>query len=377
MKPSKNTIGLAIALVLIVGAIAYLEHAKPKHTASAGAAAAAPAVAANPEVESKTPDFAAKAKQYPRAKELVAPDGYLNTDDKAITLGQYVGKDVVLLDFWTYSCINCQRTLPYLTSWYSKYKDSGLVIIGVHTPEFDFEKNKDNVAMALAKYGIKYPVVQDNEYATWDAYDNHYWPEHYLIDINGLVVDQHIGEGGYADTEALIQKLLQERNQVLGLTTPIPTGTVAPGEDIEAYSPETYFGAARNDYLDNGVPHTAGVQTLSFPSAIAPNKLYLSGTWNFAGESASTTAAGAGIKYSYDAKHVYIVAGSAHGADITVLRDGVPVDAQKGADVGAGGVVHIQEPRLYKLIDEQDAGVHTIEIRVNSPGLEAFTFTFG
>ncbi|MES2225639.1 MAG: redoxin family protein [Patescibacteria group bacterium] len=369
---TKNIISLILVIALVVGAIAYLEHAKPKHAASSANAAF---VTHDPSVQTK--DYAQKSLEYHLAKELVHPDGYLNTP-ASTTIQSFIGKKVILVDFWTYSCINCQRTLPYLTSWYGKYKDAGLVIIGVHTPEFDFEKNKDNVAMALKKYGIDYPVVLDNEYATWDAYGNQYWPEHYLIDINGLVVDRHIGEGGYDDTEKLIQQLLAERKQVLGETGEVPTGLVAPGEAIAAGSPETYFGWSRNEFLGNGKQNTAGEQTLTRPALVAPNTLFLTGTWNFAKESATTVSADAGVIYSYDAKHVYLVASSEKGAVVTVMRDGVPIGAsERGEDVDAQGQVHIQEPRLYKLINEKEEGAHTIELRVQTPGLEAFTFTFG
>lgn len=369
---TKNNAILLIAIVLIAGAITYIERAKPKHVIPEGEA-----VEVTHDPVAETPDYATKAKKYDHAKELVSPDGYLNTNGEPITLSQYIGKKVILLDFWTYSCINCQRTLPYLTAWDAKYRDAGLVIIGVHTPEFEFEKDKANVQMALTKYGIKYPVVQDNEYATWDAYGNRYWPEHYLIDINGLVVDQHIGEGGYDETETLIQKLLTERKNVLKDPTPIPTGVVVPGEETHTGSPETYFGALRNQYLGNGTQTKLGSQTLTLPSTVVPNTLYLSGMWNFSGEYATNESPDDRIVYSYDATHVYLVAGAAEGVDITVLRDGVPVSGEKGADVDENGVVHIKEPRLYKLIDEKERGTHTIEIRVSRPGLQAFTFTFG
>jgi thiol-disulfide isomerase/thioredoxin len=167
-----------------------------------------------------------------------------------------------LLDFWTYSCINCQRTIPYLNAWYAKYKDAGLEIIGVHTPEFDFEKKYENVAAAVRKFGIQYPVVMDSNNRTWNAYGNMYWPEHYLIDINGLVVDRHIGEGGYAETEAKIQQLLTERKDALNDSVAIPTGTVDITSTIQANSPETYFGATRNEYLTNGTsPHSIDADT--------------------------------------------------------------------------------------------------------------------
>ena len=149
-----------------------------------------------------------------RYQEIVGPSGFVNTD--GITIRELIGQKIVLVDFMTYSCINCQRTFPYLNAWYGKYKDQGLEIIGIHTPEFAFEKDIDNVREAMKHFGISYPVVLDNDYATWNAYGNRYWPRKYLIDIQGNVVYDHIGEGDYEETEMKIRELLEERAQVLG-----------------------------------------------------------------------------------------------------------------------------------------------------------------
>jgi thiol-disulfide isomerase/thioredoxin len=227
-KGAGKKIALVIIVVLIIAGIIFITAKKPAHIDSSSAAdvmttplttvaGTSTTTAAAP--ESRTDLLAAKAKKYPKAKELVDPSGFINTP--ALKLSDIVGKKVVLVDFWTYSCINCQRTIPYLNAWYQKYKDSGLVIVGVHTPEFDFEKDQSNVAAAVKKLGIQYPVVMDNNMGTWNAYGNQYWPHEYLIDVDGYVVDDHIGEGGYAATEKAIQAALTERNQVLGITTPI------------------------------------------------------------------------------------------------------------------------------------------------------------
>ena len=151
--------------------------------------------------------------KYPKAPELVSPDGYLNTGGAPITLAQYRGKKVVLLEFWTYSCINCKRTLPYITSWYEKYKSQGLVVVGVHTPEFAFEHLQSNVAKALQENAITYPVVLDNEYKTWNTYNNRFWPHQYLIDGDGNIIHEQIGEGGYLEMEEAIQKALQKQSE--------------------------------------------------------------------------------------------------------------------------------------------------------------------
>ena len=211
--------------------------------------------------------LAEKAKIYQKAPELVSPDGYINTDGQPISLSQYIGKDVVLVDFWDYSCINCQRTIPYLNAWYQKYKDQGLVIIGVHTPEFSFEHLQSNVAAAVNQFGIKYPVVLDNEYKTWNAYQNEYWPNEYLIDIDGYIVHNQAGEGNYDETEKAIQQALAERAARLGTNVIVATTTVAiPTTDLSAIqSSETYFGSNRNEYLGNGTPANKVFKILLFP----------------------------------------------------------------------------------------------------------------
>ncbi|PJC45308.1 thiol-disulfide isomerase, partial [Candidatus Pacearchaeota archaeon CG_4_9_14_0_2_um_filter_30_8] len=172
-----------------------------------------------------------KSKLYPAAKELVHPDGFININP--FNLSDYIGKKVILLDFWTYSCINCQRTFPYLESWNEKYSDKGLLIIGIHTPEFNFEKEYNNVQKATEEFGIKYPVVLDNNYLTWQAYGNQYWPREYLIDIDGFIVHDHIGEGGYAETETAIQDALKERLEVLGMNETINSGLTQGNSTIQ------------------------------------------------------------------------------------------------------------------------------------------------
>lgn len=319
---------------------------------------------------------------YPRAIELAGISGYLNTRD-GFKLADVVGKKVVLVDFWTYSCINCQRTQPYLNAWYSKYKDAGLEIVGVHTPEFEFEKDKGNLAQAIEKFGIKYPVVQDNDYATWNGYGNRYWPHKYLIDIDGYIVYDHIGEGGYAESEEKIQALLKERAGALGDLVNVkediahPTGVVT-SDDSQPKSPETYFGAARNELFGNGTPGAALDKSFSAPdaSSVAASKFYLSGAWHIENEFARTSAAGAKVIYKYKAKNVYLVAASDAPVKITVMRDGTPVGTFAGDDVKEGSAT-IQTSRLYNLIKETDYGTHTLELIVDKPGVRFYTFTFG
>ncbi len=238
-----KTVWLILAVAIIVMVIAYMKVAKPNtnsaqaininvseplpSASSAPVLAPAPAPASGPAAPSAsinkktaqsmiTPQslesiaMADKEAGHQPAVEIVDPTGFINVSS-TFKLSSLIGKHVVLLEFWTYSCINCVHTLPYITSWYQKYKDQGLVVVGVHTPEFAFEKDINNVQAAVQKYGIQYPVVLDNNMSTWNAYGNLYWPHEYLIDIAGYIVYDHIGEGAYDETEAVIQKLLQER----------------------------------------------------------------------------------------------------------------------------------------------------------------------
>ncbi|HUC31115.1 MAG TPA: redoxin family protein, partial [Candidatus Paceibacterota bacterium] len=317
------------------------------------------------------------------AIEIVDPTGFINTSS-TFTLSSLIGHDVILLDFWTYSCINCVRTIPYLNAWYAKYNGLGFVVVGIHTPEFDFEKNITNVQNAVQEYGIHYPVILDSNYGTWDAYNNLYWPNEYLIDMAGYIVHNQVGEGNYAESEAEIQKLLVQRAQVLGLNpAAIPTSTVnITAPDLsEINSPETYFGAERNSYLANGTPQVNGQQTLTAPAAndVQLNELYLGGTWDFEDQYATNVNAGATVTYEYDAGNVYIVAaGAPNGTVVDVLQDGQPISAaDAGTDVHNGKIV-ISGNKLYNLVKNADGGgIHTLQLIVESPGLQAYTFTFG
>ncbi len=300
--------------------------------------------------------------------EIENPSGFVNTEK--ITIGENIGKKVVLVDILTYSCINCIRTFPYLNAWYDKYREAGLEIIGIHTPEFAFEKKKENVEEALQKFGIKFPIVMDNDYSTWRAYKNNYWPHKYLIDINGNIVYDHIGEGGYDETEKKIQELLEERTKKLGLTQNIdtgmatPTGTQEVGPGIK--SPEIYFGAGRNEGLGNGEISVGKVQTFAAPKSVKLNTLYLTGSWNFTDEFVESKSKNAKIIFRYSAQRIFFVASSDGENTVKIIQDGKSVKEIK-----------IQADQLYTLMENTEAGEHTIELQVTSPGLKAFTFTFG
>ena len=316
-------------------------------------------------------------------KEIVNPSGFINTDDKPIKIADYVGEKVILLDVMTYSCINCQRTFPYVTSWFEKYKDDGLIVIGIHTPEFAFEKLKSNVERAMKEFGINFPVVMDNEYGTWNAYGNRYWPRKYLIDIHGNIVYDHIGEGAYEETEKKIKELLAERKMVLGegVTSDIIGGLVSSEireQKTTARSPETYFGSLRNEYLGNGIPGQSGDVTFKLPQDIIPNTLYLDGKWNVTGEHARAQE-DSSVVYYYFAKDVYIVASSDAGADMEIWQDGKIVTALTGAgsDVNKDGIVNISESKLYKIINNSSAGEHLLQIKIKKGNVDLFAFTFG
>lgn len=342
-------------------------HALTPEEAAAEAGMPAPAAGALTLVQ--------KAAKFPKAPELVAPDAYLNTGGSPITISEFKGKKVVLIDFWTYSCINCKRTTPYLNAWYDKYEKDGLVIIGVHTPEFAFEHLPENVQKAIEDEGITYPVVLDNEYATWNAFKNQYWPRKYLIDIDGYVVYDHAGEGDYVETEAAIQAALAERAARLGTDAPATGSVSVAAETGKANSPETYFGWTRNEYLANGKKYTQGPQTFVAAGPYISNSLYLDGTWNIVGEYAKAQD-DARVIYTYTAGRVYVVAG-ASGGMMTVLRDGKPLPKElRGADVDENSQVRIDGARLYDLIKEEATGTHTLELQVDD-GIQVFTFTFG
>jgi len=237
-----------------------------------------------------------------------------------------------------------------------------LVIIGIHTPEFEFEKDYNNVKAAVEKFGIKFPVVLDNDYSTWNAYKNLYWPRKYLIDIDGYIVYDHIGEGAYEETENKIQEALSERMAVLG-----ESGTIRQPLTKEisvqngAKSPETYFGSARNDQQ----------KSLLFPNE----------SWNIMPEFAQNNSANASIVYTYTARDVFFVAESDMETVIEVLRDGKPLGSEAGADImktsDGKSILKIKEARLYKIIQGDKSETHKIELRIQKPGLKAFTFTFG
>jgi thiol-disulfide isomerase/thioredoxin len=315
------------------------------------------------------------------APEIVGIQSWINSEP--LTLAGLRGK-VVLVDFWTYTCINCLRTIPHLNGWYQRYRDDGLVVIGIHSPEFAFERDPERVARETARLGIGYPVAVDSEKKTWGAYRNQYWPHKYLIDRGGNIRFTQIGEGGYVETESHIRGLLAESGRTLD-----PLVAVVSPEPVEPKAiatPEIYFGSYFGQFLGNPMGlRGIGEAAYSEPARIEPNLFYLVGSWSIGEE--SVTAAGAGehrIHLTYTAKAVnFVAAAPGREVDVQVLLDGRPLDAdEQGADVvrDASGrtMVRVSEGRMYRLIDRRDGyGTHTVTLVFDRPGLQAYTFTFG
>jgi cytochrome c biogenesis protein CcdA/thiol-disulfide isomerase/thioredoxin len=280
---------------------------------------------------------------------------------------------VVLIDFWTYTCINCLRTLPYLEAWDARYRSQGLTVVGVHSPEFSFEQDAGNVADAIRRLGVRYPVVQDNELATWQAWGNDAWPSEYLVDASGQVRHVQVGEGDYAGTEAAIRALLAAAGARLGPGAR-PRGVVTPS--LEA-TPETYLGAARAARWAPGPPTPGSHRFASPPRHLGPSRFAYSGSWRITGESA-TAGAGAGIDAQVTARDVYLVLSSAAGRPrrVQVRLDGRPVGAGRaGADVHAGAVT-VRGERLYTLVSLPSDQTHRLALRFE-PGVSGYAFTFG
>ncbi len=358
-----------VFLIIVIAIIVLLTARKPVSTGSTGT---------NVVVQNRSGNPMENEGSNPAAKEIASPSGFINSQN--FTIQGLIGRKVVLVDFWAYSCINCQREIPYLNAWYSKYAGSGLEIVGVHTPEFAFETERKNVEDAVQKFGIRYPVVMDNAYGTWNAYGNQYWPMIYLIDINGYIVYEHAGEGNYQETELELQKLLAARNSALNGTATIPSGTImpqtyTPGDSV---SPETYFGSNRNSLLAEGVPFKSGPQTLQKPANPGAGLLYLGGGWDIEAEYAQSVF-DASITYKFHAAKAYIVADSSNPANVSILLDGKPLLANRGTDVSIGtngSYATISKPGLYGIFDSQSAGDHVLELDF-PPQVRAYTFTFG
>jgi thiol-disulfide isomerase/thioredoxin len=287
---------------------------------------------------------------------------------------------VVLIDFWDYTCINCIRTLPYVVAWNKRYKDSGLVVVGVHAPEFSFAREGSHVAEAAARFGLEYPIVLDNEYAIWRAYSNRFWPAKYLVDAKGRIRYYHFGEGAYQETEVAIQGLIRELNPAASLPPPMEPvrDSDRPGAVCYRVTPELYLGYARgqfgnfesivrdrpHDYRDVG-PHVEGMS-------------YLAGRWLVEQESARSEAVGAAISLRYTAKDVNLVMAPPASTSVrtTITLEG---GQRAGDDVkfeGERGFIAVDSPRMYNLVANESVVSGSLTIRADAPGLAVYAFTF-
>ena len=292
---------------------------------------------------------------------------------------------VVLVDFWTYSCINCLRALPYVEGWAAKYKDAGLVVIGVHTPEFAFEKERSNVEKAVRDLKVNYPVAIDSDYKIWQAFNNEYWPAHYFIDGKGRIRYHHFGEGEYAESERVIQGLLKENGAQLSSSAPISVagaGAEAAADGANVRSPETYIGYHRAEHFASTEPiaHDSRRAYTSQPR-LSLNQWALGGSWNVSAESAVLQASPGNIVFRFHARDLHLVLGTTkEGKPVrfTVKLDGTPPGEDHGADADSGGTGTVQGYRLYQLIRQKGpVEDRTFEIEFLDPGVQAFAFTFG
>src|SRR5271165_1307336 len=307
------------------------------------------------------------------APEFSETENWFNTPgERPLTLAGLRGR-VVLVDFWTYTCINCIRTLPYLKAWNAAYGHDGLTIVGVESPEFAFEHSASNVANAIEQFGLHYPVVQDNNLGTWNAYGNEYWPADYLIDAHGQVRYTAFGEGDYEKSESAIRALLAEAGYPVGGKSHA-TDVVVPSE---VATPETYLGTARAQGWINGPKPGLHDYGQSPPATLALNDFVYGGSWNIAAQPAEAVQ-GAGVEATFLAKHVYLVLSSPgeRPLPVQVLLDGHPISAaDAGSDVH-NGVVTVRRQRLYTLVSLPRDEQHRLALRF-APGVTGYAFTFG
>jgi thiol-disulfide isomerase/thioredoxin len=307
--------------------------------------------------------------------------GWLNSPP--LTPGELRGK-VVLVNFWTYTCINWLRQLPYVRAWAEKYRGQGLVVLGVHTPEFPFEHDPDNVRRAVKDMRVDYPVATDNGYEVWQAFDNHFWPALYFADAQGRIRHHTFGEGEYQQSEMVIQQLLADAGSDPGtdLVSPQAAGIEAAADWDSLRTPETYTGYQRTGrFASPGGMRPGTQQVYETPGQLPLNQWALSGAWTVGEQATDADAPGAGIAFGFQARDVHVVLGT-RAADAPVryqvLLDGQPPGPAHGVDVDAQGNGRIAEPRLYQVVRQPGRVTeHTVEITFLDPGAQVFAFTFG
>jgi cytochrome c biogenesis protein CcdA/thiol-disulfide isomerase/thioredoxin len=389
VQAAMGIVMLAVALVMIANLDVKFENSIARHLPSAlvdpasrieGSASVSNELArlhgGGPASKEGGAAEAATGRRLPvlfEAPDFTGTQEWFNTPGSGpLSLSDLRGR-VVLVDFWTYTCINCIRTLPYIEAWYRKYHRDGFTVVGVHTPEFPFEKEAPNVERAVGDYGLTYPVAQDNDAATWTAYRNSYWPADYLIDAQGRVRLVHFGEGSYSETERAIRALLAEAGHGrLGGRAHAHSARPDPRS-----TPESYLGAARAERFASG-PILPGRQRFQRVPAgrLAADQLAYGGAWRIGGD-AATAGRGATLELNFAARRVFCVLGSPDGPRrMKVLLDGRPIpDVLAGPDVHAG-VATITEQRLYRLVDLHEPGRHVLTLRPAS-GISGYAFTFG
>ena len=383
---------LGVSVLVAVGAIALgLDTGLLARASSVGTAAIEERLVSHLQAPSRATD-ATTARPGPAAGSAMglSSEGSLPPLDGAaqwlnsppLTKAALEGK-VVLVDFWTYTCINCLRTLPYVRAWAEKYGRDGLVVVGVHTPEFAFEKDLGNVRKAVADLGIRYPVAVDNDYSIWRAFGNQYWPAHYFVDAQGRIRHHHFGEGDYQESERILQQLLAEAGQARvagGVVAVRGTGAEAPTSGGVG-SPETYLGYLRGErFVSPGGALPDRPHAYS-PGAPRLNEWGLSGEWTVGGEHAALDRRGGAIVYRFHARDLHLVLGPARGARpirFRVTIDGTAPGENHGTDTDAAGDGVVRDQRLYQLVRQRgEVADRTFEIRFLDPGVEAFAFTFG
>ncbi len=313
---------------------------------------------------------------------LTGATGWLNS--KPLTPESLRGK-VVVVDFWAYSCINCLRTMPYVNAWYRHYKDSGLVVLGVHSPEFAFEKDTANVTAAVRKFNIQYPVALDSDLKIWKAFNNKFWPAHYFVDAKGQIRGHHFGEGKYARSEREIRRLLTEagaKNLPDPLDDAAGEGVAAPADMANVASPETYIGYSRaENFVSPGAFARDSTKNYAIPKSLTLNQWALGGSWQVAREHARLDGAPGRISFRFKARDLHLVLGPATAGKPVRFRvtvDGAPPKKDAGLDVDADGNGVVREHRLYQLIREKGPVTEQeFVIEFLDPGVDAYSFTFG
>ena len=323
------------------------------------------------------------ATQGPAPERFMAErDAWINS--APLTSRSLAGK-VVLVNFWTYSCINSLRALPYTESWAAKYQGAGLVVIGVHTPEFSFEKERPNVERAVRDLGVTYPVVMDSSYRIWQTFSNEYWPAFYIIDRKGVIRSHYFGEGEYADAERDIQKLLKEDGGVdvpQGFVNPSASGVKAAPDFGDEQSPESYVGYNRAEHFASPERLTQAAQTTySSPASLALNQWGLSGSWSVGAESAVPVSTRASIVFRFHSRDLHMVLGPTKNGQPVRFRvklDGAAPGADCGVDCAPDGSGEVRLPRLYQLVRQKgQLKDRTFEIQFLDAGVRAYVFTFG